>query len=286
MLRVSRASPLTKIVINQMKIGLIAGNGNLPGLFIEAAARKGYEVVVVGHRGETAERLSESVANFRWVKVGQVGAILSFFLDNGVNQVAFAGGIRRPKLFGGVKLDAVGLKIVARARSMRDDALLREIAREFELPGLTVVAPTDILKECLAHADLFGSRSLNEHERKDAALGWDVAERLGELDVGQAVVVFEGLVVALEGVEGTDAMIERAGQLIGCRGGVLVKIAKPGQDLRLDLPTVGEETIQRLSQAGISAMVLQEEKSLVLNPLVVAQRIKEKKLAVEVWKRK
>jgi DUF1009 family protein len=117
-------------------------------------------------------------------------------------------------------------------------------------------------------------------------LGWDVAERLGELDVGQAVVVFEGLVVALEGIEGTDAMIERAGQLIGRRGGVLVKIAKPGQDLRLDLPTVGEETINRLSQAGISAMVLQEEKSLVLNPLVVAQRIKEKKLAVEVWKRK
>jgi DUF1009 family protein len=269
-----------------MKIGLIAGNGNLPGLFVEAAARKGYEVVVVGHSGETPERLRESVAAFRWVKVGQVGAILSFFRENGVAQVAFAGGIRRPKLFGGVKLDAVGLKIVARARSMRDDALLREIAREFELHGLTVIAPTDILNECLAHADLFGARSLNDHERKDAALGWEVAERLGELDVGQAVVVFEGLVVALEGIEGTDAMIERAGRLIGGRGGVLVKIAKPSQDLRLDLPTVGEETIQRLSQAGITAMVLQENKSLILNPLMVAKRTKEKKLAVEVWNKK
>jgi len=267
-----------------MKIGLIAGNGNLPGLFVEAATRKGYEVVAVGHSGETPERLRESVSAFRWVKVGQVGAILSFFRSNGVTQVAFAGGIRRPKLFGGVRLDAVGLKIVARARSMRDDALLREIAREFELNGLTVVAPTDILKECLAHADLFGARSLNEGERKDATLGWEVAARLGELDVGQAVVVFEGLVVALEAIEGPDAMIERAGQLTGRRGGVLVKIAKPGQDLRLDLPTVGEETINRLSQAGITGMVLQEEKSLVLNPLLVAQRIREKKMAVEVWK--
>lgn len=284
--RASRVNLLMKIAINQMKIGLIAGNGNLPGLFVEAATRKGHVVVAVGHVGETVERLKESVSAFRWVKVGQVGAILSFFRNNGVTHVAFAGGIRRPKLFGGVKLDAVGLKIVARARSMRDDALLREIAHEFELNGLAVVAPTDILKECLAHADLFGSRSLDERERKDAILGWEVAERLGELDVGQAVVVFEGLVVALEAIEGTDAMIERAGKLTAGRGGVLVKIAKPNQDLRLDLPTVGEETIHRLSQAGITAMVLQEEKSLVLNPLVVAQKIREKKLAVEVWKSK
>ena len=268
-----------------MKIGLIAGNGNLPSLFVEAAARKGIEVVAVGHVGETHEQLRESVAAFRWVKVGQVGAILSFFRANGVTKVAFAGGIRRPRLFGGVRLDSVGLKIVARARSMRDDALLRAIAHEFELNGLTVIAPTDILKECLASSDLLISRPFNKQERSDAVLGWQVAERLGELDVGQAVVVFEGLVVALEGIEGTDAMIARAGQLIGGRGGVLVKIATPNQDLRLDLPTIGEETVNRLHQAGITAMLLQEEKSLVLDPLVVAQRIRAVKLAVEVWKR-
>jgi hypothetical protein len=264
-------------------VGLIAGNGELPLLFVRAAREKGYKVVAVGHVGETSDRLSDMADFFRWVKVGQVGTIISFMRSHGVEAVFFAGGIKRPKLFGGVKLDAVGLKILTRARSVRDDALLREIAIEFERNGLAVKAPTDILQECLASPGVFSTRSLTEQERADAQIGWEVAQALGRLDVGQAVVVHNGLVVALEGIEGTDAMIERAGHLIGRLGGVLVKTSKPIQDLRFDLPTIGEGTVENLKKAGLTALIIEAGKSIVIHPVAVAASLKSAGLAVEVW---
>jgi len=267
-------------------IGLIAGNGILPHLFVDAARNRGLKVFVIGHIGETDPDVAEKASAFQWIRFGQVGAILSFIKRHGVRELAFAGGIKRPKLLGGIRLDSVGVKIVARARSLRDDTLLREIAKEFERNGILVVAPTILLGECIPTTGRLSTRPLNQPERNDALLGWEVAKRLGELDVGQAVVVFNGVVIALEGIEGTDSMIGRAGELTAKRGGVLVKVAKPQQDLRLDLPTIGIDTITNLNSAGLSCMVIESGRSLILNPPIVVAEANRSAVSIEVWTNK
>jgi UDP-2,3-diacylglucosamine hydrolase len=269
--------------MERQSVGLVAGNGILPQLFIESAKKQGLAVYVVGHIGETSSDLQLYADGFIWVRVGQVGSILKFMKRHGVTKLAFAGGIKRPKLLGGVRLDVVGMRIVARARSVRDDAILTEIAKEFARHGISVVAPTEFLSECLAQKGCLTKRILSSQQHKDALLGWEVAKRLGELDVGQAVIVYDGIVVALEGIEGTDAMIARAGDLTNHKGGVLVKVSKPQQDLRLDLPTVGEDTIKNLSRAGLLGVVLESEKTIILNPFRLVASANQEGLAVEVW---
>jgi DUF1009 family protein len=261
-------------------IGLVAGNGSLPISFVAAARQQGFEVVAAGHVGETDDCLALSCSEFVWVRVGQVGKILRFLKKNGVKQLAFAGGIRRVNLFGGVRLDGLGLKILSRTRSVRDDALLRAIAQEFESNGIRVIAPTAFLRDFIPGGGAIGSRMLSLSEESDAKIGWSVAKKLGEADAGQAVVVYEGLVIALEGIEGTDALIRRAGDLVGGRGGVLVKVSKPAQDLRLDMPTIGLTTIEQVAASGLTAVVLEADKTMVLDPVEVVSCANRNKIAV------
>lgn len=261
-------------------LGLVAGNGSLPLSFVAAARKQGLDVVAAGHLGETDERLVADCSDFVWVKVGQVGKILRFLKQKGVKQLAFAGGIRRINLFGGVRLDGLGLKILSRTRSVRDDALLRAIAHEFESQGIQVIAPTEFLKEFIPGSGPISSRGLTSSEESDAKVAWSVAKKLGEADAGQAVVVYDGLVIALEGIEGTDALIRRAGDLVGGRGGVLVKVSKPTQDLRLDMPTVGLTTIEQVIASGLTAIVVEAHKTMVLNPVEVVAHANRNRIAV------
>ena len=173
------------------------------------------------------------------------------------------------------------LKMLARLRSFRDDALLRSLANEFESVGLTVVGVQQLLPEMLAQIGLLATRNLTAAELRDGELGWRVAKELGRLDVGQAVVVKDSVVVALEGIEGTDALIERAGQLTH-GAGVLIKVSKPIQDLRLDLPSFGPNTVGALKRAGITAALLEAGRTLVLDPLAVAREADAAGIAILV----
>jgi DUF1009 family protein len=276
--------------VDSSVLGIVAGNGSYPLLLAQRARELGKKVVVVAHRGETSERMKDLADVLVWIRVGQLGKMIKTFRRHSVTEVVFAGGIRRVQLLGGFRPDLRALKVIARARSIHDDSILKSTALEFEHEGMAVRAGTDYLTECLAREGEHTARPLSERETRDAKLAWQAAKAIGLLDIGQGAVAFDGLIIALEAVEGTDAMIERAGSLIGARankksgaGAVLVKTFKPQQDARLDLPTVGEATLDRLHEAGFSALVIEADRAMILDPKSFYLRADALGIAVAVW---
>lgn len=262
-------------------LGLIAGNGTFPLEFAANARARGFDVVAAAHSGETDPAIAGLVSACSWVKVGEVGRIIDILKAAGVRYAAFAGGIKKVNLFGGIKLDLRGIMVLSRVRSTKDDAVLRGVAEELEKSGIRVFSASVFLEKSVAKRGAFTERRLSASEAGDALIGWEAAREIGRLDIGQAVAVAQGVVVAVEAVEGTDAAIKRAGEL-GGKGGVLVKLAKPQQDLRIDLPTVGPRTIHNMAEAGLSALVLEASKSLILEPDEVARAASRHGIAIFV----
>ncbi|HSP18741.1 MAG TPA: UDP-2,3-diacylglucosamine diphosphatase LpxI [Myxococcaceae bacterium] len=245
------------------RIGLIAGNGALPRMFARAATGRGLSVFAVGHVNETDPTLAAEVTRLDWVKVGQVARIERLLRDQGVTEAVLAGGFSRMRAFRQARPDLGFLRIAARLRSMRDDALLRGIAAEFESAGIRIVAPTELLREILAPEGHLAGPPLDAGQERDVALGEEVVALLGRADVGQTVVVKSGHVLALEAVEGTDACIRRGAEL-GGPGVVVVKRSKPGQDERFDLPAVGPATLDVLREVGARVLAVEAGKTLLL----------------------
>ncbi len=246
------------------KVGLIAGNGLLPLLFADAARARGAEVVGIAHLGETEPALSEKVSQLHWVRVGQLGKIKRLFREAGVKRAVMAGGIGRVRALSEFRPDFGALQMMAGLTSFRDDALLRAIARFFEQDGVSIEAPTDWVREVLAPNGHLAGPRLSAKERADVQLGQEVATQLGVADVGQTVVVRGGHVLALEAVEGTDETIRRGARL-GGPGAVVVKLCKPGQDERFDLPAVGAETIATLKGCGARVLAIEAGRTLLLD---------------------
>ena len=246
------------------RIGLIAGNGRLPFLFVSAARAQGLDVVVVAHRGEVEPSLAAEVSSFTWVRLGQVDRILKVFREAGVTRAAMAGGIGRVRAFTEARPDLGAVRILSRLRSVRDDALLRAVADYFESHGVTIVAPTDWLAQALCPEGHLAGPRLHPAQEKDVALGREVATLLGQADVGQTVIVRNGHVLALEAVEGTDEAIRRGGKY-GGSGAVVVKRCKPGQDLRFDLPAVGPRTLAVMQEVGAQVLALEVGKTVLLD---------------------
>lgn len=264
-------------------LGIVAGSGILPSVIAKAmSARPGPDgeraVVAACHRGETDVDFPKAVQASVWVKAGQLGKIISFFRSQNVSQVVFAGGIKRPNLLRGFWPDLTAVAVMARAGGVEDDKLLREIAREFEKHRMQVLAPHIVLPELLTPTQ-FSVGELSAQQIKDAQLGWRAAQALGELDVGQTAIAHRGMVIALEGIEGTDACILRAGELCG-PGFTVVKRAKPQQDSRLDLPTIGETTIDTLVAAKAGALIIHAGNSLLLNPLEIERKARAAGLTI------
>ncbi len=270
-------------------IGLVAGNGIYPLEFVRAARSRGLSVVALAYSGETDPAIEAEVSACTWIKVGQLGKLISVLKKARVKQVAFAGGIRRVKLFGNVKPDWRGLNLIARLRSFKDDVLLRGVAEELEKEGVTVISASLLLTDSIARAGTLTRRSFSEEEQICGRLAWEVASEIGRLDVGQGAVSYDRTIIALEAIEGTDEMIIRAGNLAGTAGKkvstagpVLVKVSKPGQDQRLDLPSVGVKTIEVMQAAGLSALVLEAGKCLILDPVSVVTRADSLGIAIKV----
>lgn len=262
-------------------IGLVAGNGRFPIEFARSAQKQGLKVVALAHYGETDPDLENHVDECLWIKVGQLGSIIRTFKNRGVNQASFVGGIRKIKLFGGVRFDLKGIALLSRLRTAQDDVVLRGVAEELERSGIEIFSPSLLLAESVPIAGVLTARTLTPAECEDARLGWGAARALGRLDIGQTVVVNQRVVVAVEAVEGTDSAIARAGELSG-RGGVVVKLAKPQQDLRLDLPAVGAGTIRSMAKAGATALVLEEERALMLDPPGIVAEANSSDIAIVV----
>lgn len=245
-------------------IGLIAGNGRFPLLFAAAARAAGVAIVAVAHRGETPEEIAALVDDLTWVRVGELGKIIRTFKRAGVRQAVMAGGIRKPRQLGGFRPDLRGAAFLARTRSLKDDVLLRGVADELERDGITVVSSTLYLGRLVPAAGVLTRRAPSAREWEDVHLGFAVAKDIGRWDIGQSVVVKQGAVLAVEGLEGTDAAIRRGGGL-GHGEVVVVKVSKPGQDLRFDVPAVGRQTVAVLREVDARVLALEAGRTIVID---------------------
>ncbi len=245
------------------RLGLIAGNGVFPVLVARGAREAGVEVIACAHVGETDPTIESEVAACTWVRVGELGKIFKTLERAGCRQAVMAGGIKKARLFSGFRPDLRGAAFLARMRTLHDDKLLRGIADELGAAGIEVVASTLYLPRLVPAAGVLTRRAPRARELEDVRFGLSVAKAIGGFEIGQTVVVKDGLVLAVEAVEGTDAAIRRGGEL-GRAGAVVVKVAKPGQDLRFDVPAVGAETVRLMAEVKATALAVEAARALLL----------------------
>jgi DUF1009 family protein len=238
------------------KIGIIAGGGQFPLLFARAVRRHGLKVYAAAHQGETDETLADQVDALQWVRLGQLGKIIDFFKKEGVIKTVFIGSITKTNIFRDVRPDLKGLGLWNKIDIKQDDSILRAIADRLAKDGIEVVASTSYVPELLFPQGILTRKKLTKEQKNDIVFGWKIARAMGGLDIGQCVVVRNQTVLAVEAIEGTDAAIRRGGTL-GKEKAVVVKLKKPNQDLRFDLPAVGEKTI--VSMLEVKAAVLAVE---------------------------
>ncbi len=245
-------------------IGLIAGNGRFPIIFAENARRLGYTVSAVAHIGETEPELEKYVEKIHWIKIGQLNKLIQAFKSDGVRHAVMLGGIKKTHVFTTVRPDLRVLAMASRLRLWKDDAILREFAAELEREGIQICDSTFGLNGILVEEGSLTKRRPTKKEWADVRYGWEIAETIGRLDIGQCVVVKDRVIVAVEAVEGTDNAIRRGGELAG-NGTVVVKRCKPQQDLRFDLPAVGPRTIETMKSALASVLAVEAGKSVLLD---------------------
>jgi DUF1009 family protein len=245
-------------------IGLIAGNGRFPIIFAENARRLGYTVSAVAHIGETEPELEKHVEKIHWIKIGQLNKLIQAFKSDGVRHAVMLGGIKKTHVFTTVRPDLRVLAMASRLRLWKDDAILREFAAELEQEGIQICDSTFGLNGILVEEGLLTKRRPTKKEWADVRYGWEIAETIGRLDIGQCVVVKDRVIVAVEAVEGTDNAIRRGGELAG-NGTVVVKRCKPQQDLRFDLPAVGPRTIETMKSTLASVLAVEAGKSVLLD---------------------
>jgi UDP-2,3-diacylglucosamine hydrolase len=252
-----------------MRLGLIAGNGSFPFLVLEAARRLGHEVTIIAVRDEAsreleAEAAREPRAGFHWAALGQLGHAIDLMRAAGVTHAVMAGQVKHVKIFSGVLPDRLMLSVLLRLRSRNTDALISAVAAVMQEHGIELLDSTAFLAPLLARPGVLTRRAPTDEEREDLAFGYRMADAVAGLDIGQTIAVKRAAVVAVEAMEGTDAVIERAGRLAG-PGVCVVKVAKPNQDMRFDVPVVGVATLTAMRAAGATALSVDAGRALLLD---------------------
>ncbi len=261
------------------KLGLIAGKGQFPRIVAAAARSHGVQIIAAAHRGETDPALKDVVAELHWVYVGQLGKIIRIFKDAGVRRAVMAGGISRGRLFRDFRPDLRALGVVRCAGAGKDDRLLTAVAAELEQEGITIVPSTLFLDDLLAPAGKLSKRAPTQEEFLDIEFGFKIAKEIGHLDIGQCVVVRRRVVAALEAIEGTDECIRRGGTLAG-PGAVVVKVSKPNQDLRFDVPAVGPDTIRAMAEVRAAVLAIEAGKTLTFDRPEMEAAAKPARIAI------
>lgn len=262
------------------RLGLIAGNGSFPVEVAEGARRHGIAIFAVAHLEETLPALAPLCERITWVRVGEVEKMIAALKRDAVGQAAMAGGVSRVRLKDSFAPDPRALRMIARIGKLSDDAVLREVAAEVESEGIEMIDPVFLLDGSLALAGRQAGPEPTPAQLADLALAFSVARALGRFDIGQAVAVKDGAVTAVEAVEGTDAALRRAAAVAG-RGLVVVKAAKPGQDLRFDRPAIGPATIALLDEIGAALLGVEAGCTLILERRRTIELAQER--AITVW---
>ncbi|WP_321492826.1 UDP-2,3-diacylglucosamine diphosphatase LpxI domain-containing protein [uncultured Desulfobacter sp.] len=243
-------------------IGLIAGGGQFPLLFTRKAHAKGYKVIGVGFRSETDPRLAEMTHTFEWLYLGQLNKLIRYFKSHGVTQALLLGSVSKANIFKDIRPDFKALAFIAKTAGTHDDNILSSFADLLEKQGITLVPSTFLLPELISPKGCWTKRKPDRAEKKDIQQGFKLAKAVGRLDIGQCLVISNGTVLAVEAIDGTDATIERGGRLSRGNGATIVKLSKPAQDLRFDLPSTGCTTIETMHRSGVDVLVLEAEKSI------------------------
>ncbi len=258
-----------------MRLGLIAGNGRFPFLVLEAARALGHDVTVVAAQEEAAPELESAAgrlgASFHWVSLGQLGTCVRLLQEAGVTRAVMAGQVKHARIFSaGLVPDLTFLSLLRRLASKSTDGLIGAVADLLRERGIELVDSTSLLTPLLAAEGVLTRRGPTDEERQDFAFAYPIADTVAGLDLGQTIVVRQGAVVAVEAMEGTDETIARAGRIAGA-GTRVVKVAKPKQDMRFDVPVVGLATLRVMRDAGATALSVDAGMALVLDgPAVYA----------------
>ena len=262
-----------------MKYGLIAGNGQFPFLVVEGARKTGMSLAVVAIKEETDQRINDVADNLTWVGIGQLGKMISFLKDNGVTQAIMAGQVKHVQIFSGAMPDVRMVKMLWNLPRRNTDALIGGVANELAKDGIELIDSTIFVKDHLATEGPLTKRKPSDIEQENISYGLHIADELGRLDLGQTVVVRGKACVAVEAMEGTDATIKRAGELANGKLTV-VKVAKPDQDMRFDVPVVGVPTIQTMIEAGATCLSITAGKTLIFDRAEMLDLADQNKICV------
>jgi DUF1009 family protein len=251
-----------------MHIGLIAGNGRFPFLVLDAARAQGHDVTIIAAREETFPELTDAAgrhgASIHWISLGQLGKCISVLKSAGVTHAVMAGQVKHTKIFGGIVPDLAFLSVLRQLTSKNTDGLIGAVANVLRDNGIELLDSTALIQPLLARAGVLTRRAPTEDEQKDFAFGYRMADAIAALDIGQTIAVKHQAVVAVEAMEGTDEVIGRAARLAG-PGVRIVKVAKPNQDMRFDVPVVGVLTIEAMRAAGASALSVDAGRTLMID---------------------
>ena len=247
-------------------IGIIAGNGAYPRIFVEAARRKspGVKLVVAAFENETAAELKDSVDGWEWMRVGQLGKLIKFFKGQGVTEAVMVGQIAPKNLFD-LRPDLRTLMLLARVKERNAETLFGAIGDELAKDGITLLPATTFLEDLLPGTGPVCGPAMKKRQLEDAAFGFRIAKESSRLDIGQSVVVRHGTVLAVEAFEGTNACIKRGGELGRGKEILLAKVSKPNQDFRFDVPVVGPQTIETCAASGVRGIAIEANRTLLLD---------------------
>jgi len=265
--------------IGSRPIGLIAGDGAFPRMVAEALRASGLAVVAVAHDGETDPELRASVDMFLSLPVGQLHRMIDYLKSAGVTEVVMAGGVKKTNLFH-LQPDARCAALLSQLASKGDDALLVAFADELGRDGITVRSATDYLPELLTPVGEM-TRPLLPREWQDIRFGWQIAKTIGQMETGQCVVVLDGVVLAVEAIEGTSATIRRGGSF--APGSRVIKVCKPQQDLRFDLPAVGLETIAAMKAVTARVLAVEAGRTLLFDRAQMLEEARAADIAIVGW---
>jgi len=252
-------------VESSSKYGLIAGNGKFPFLVLQAARSQGIEMVVAAIKEETFPEIEQHAKTVHWMSLGQLGKLIKTFKAEGVSDAIMAGQVKHKQIFSSIVPDLKMIQLLASLATKNTDSLIGGVAKMLENEGIHLIDSTSFLRPLLPEPGVLTRRSPSEEEKRDLDYGYRIARELGRLDLGQSVAVSDGACVALEAMEGTDAIIERAASLLNGRMLRVVKLAKPNQDLRFDVPVIGRGTVQLMARLKVSALAIEARKTLMID---------------------
>lgn len=263
--------------------GLIAGNGDFPFLVLEGARSRGIEMAVIAIREEASPSLERTAKRLHWVSLGELSRAIELLHSEGVKRAVMAGQVKHNKIFSSIRPDWRLAKLLFSLNTKNTNALIGAIARVLEDEGIELVDSTAFLGRLLPQTGLLTRRAPDEAEGADIAYGRQIARQIAGLDLGQTVVIRDRACVAIEAMEGTDETIERAGRIAGGQRLVVVKVSKPRQDMRFDVPVVGRKTIDVMQRANATALAIDAGRTLLFERDELIRAANEAGIAIEAF---